>query len=254
MSKYHRINWRDSDSKELARVVRNFNAKITRLAKKNPQIEKSLPEKVSVREMKELIKTRQDLKREMNSLRRFSKKGAEEITIVPGSQYNLEITKWQKTEMNRRVGIINKRRKNRLDEMENIELTSRGKSLGYTKGQLGMGRIERAALTPMNAFYRSMGRKDLMKRYKAIIKESQSSYFSESDIRLRESFIKGLEENFNVHDVKDVVGTIRKMDLKEFLNTFYREDSPFEFVYPPTDEQYQAYLSQLKAIWIPNKQ
>lgn len=253
MSKYHRINWRDSDNKELARVVRNFNAKISRLAKKNPQMKNTLPEKISVREMKELIKTRQDLNREMNSLRRFSKKGAEEIIIVPGSQYNLEITKWQKSEMTRRVGIINRRRSKRLEEMENIELTSRGKSLGYTKGALGMGRIERAALTPMNAFYRTMNRKDLLRRYKAIIKESQSSYFAESDIRLRENFIKGLEENFNVRDVKDVISNIRKMDLKDFLNTFYKEDSPFEFVYPPSEEQYQAYLSELITIWKPNK-
>lgn len=254
MSKYHKIKWRDSDNQELAKVVRNFNAKINRLAKKNPQMKNALPEKISVRELKELIKTRQDLKREMNSLRRFSKRGSEELVTVPNSDYNLQVTKWQKVEMNRRVGIINRRRAKRLEEMENIELKSRGKSLGYTKGQLGMGRAERVALSPMNAFYRTMNRKDLIKRFKAILKESQSSYFTEADLRLKENFIKGLEDSYNKNDVKEVVQAIRKMDIKDFLNTFYTEDSPFEFVYPPTDEQYHGFLNQLKSIWIPNKE
>ena len=67
MSKYHRINWRESDEQELKRVIRNFNAKITRLEKKNPQIynKNTLPtfwdsetetytNKMSVRQMKNL--------------------------------------------------------------------------------------------------------------------------------------------------------------------------------------------------------
>ena len=74
MSKYHKINWREEDTKELTRVVRNFNAKIQRLSKTNPGITNLLPEKVSASELKNLINTRQDLKRELNALKRFSKR------------------------------------------------------------------------------------------------------------------------------------------------------------------------------------
>ena len=43
MHKYHKIRWRETDEQELKRVVRNFNAKIRRLEKKNPQIKEYLP-------------------------------------------------------------------------------------------------------------------------------------------------------------------------------------------------------------------
>lgn len=74
MSRRHNIKWQKSDSQDLSKAVKNFNAKISRLEKKNPELKNALPEKVSVRQLKELINTRQDLKREINSLKRFSKK------------------------------------------------------------------------------------------------------------------------------------------------------------------------------------
>ena len=36
MSKFHKIRWQESDLLELSKTIKNFNAKITRLAKKNP--------------------------------------------------------------------------------------------------------------------------------------------------------------------------------------------------------------------------
>lgn len=253
MSRYHRINWRESDTQELKRVVRNYNAKISRLAKKNPQIENVLPEKVSVGQLKELINTRQDLKRELNALKRFSKRGAEEIVVVPDTDYNLKITKWQKTEMNRRIGIINKRRKKRLEEIANIEMKSRGEKLGYTREQLGMGKANEVSLNPMNAFTRKMSQSDLKWKWKGIMKESQSDYFTQKDFRLRENYIKALQQNYNVNDIQDIIDEINKMDIKEFLNTFEEEGGNMEFAYPPNKEQYNAYVTGLRATWKPSK-
>ena len=80
MSKYHKIRWNESDSRELEKAVRNFNAKVTRLAKNNPQNKSALPEKVQVRQLKELINTRNDLKREINSF--LSKESPKQKSIV----------------------------------------------------------------------------------------------------------------------------------------------------------------------------
>lgn len=253
MSRYHRINWRESDTKELKRVVRNYNAKITRLAKKNPQIENVLPQKVSVAQLKELINTRQDLKRELNALKRFSKRGAEEIVIVPDTDYNLKITKWQKTEMNRRIGIINRRRKKRLEELANLEMSSRGEKLGYTRSQLGMGKATEVSLNPMNAFTRRMSQSDLKWKWKNIMKESQSDYFTQKDFRLRDNYIKALEQNYNSNDIKDVINNISSMDIQEFLNKFEEEGGNMEFAYPPNQEQYEAYVNGLRATWNPSR-
>ena len=253
MSKYHKINWRESDTRELARVVRNFNAKVNRLIKQNPQMENVLPEKVSVGQLKELINTRQDLKRELNSLKRFSKRGSEQIVEVPDTDYNLKITKWQRTEINRRVGIINRRRAKRLESLADLEATSRGESLGYKRSDIGMGRATEVSLSPMNAFTRRMNQRDLKMKWQGILKESQSDYFTQKDFRLRNNYIKALEQNFNVNDIQDVIDEIKSMDIDEFLLKFEEEGGTLELAYPPNQEQYEGYVNAIKSTWKPER-
>lgn len=258
MSKYHKIRWTKQDTQEINKVVRNFNAKVSRLAKKDPSIANILPEKISAKELKNLINTRQDLVRELNALKRFSKRGSEEIVTVPDTEYDLKITKWQKTEMNRRIGIINRRRKARLEEIENTEMKSRGEKLGYTRGQLGMGKATEVALQPMTAFFRTMGNVDLKKRWKSILHQSQSDYFTKRDYQVRENYIKGLKENYDYENIKDVIETIEKMDIRDFLKTFEEEGGTFEFASPNgaldiKQAEYEGYESVLRATWLPNK-
>ena len=253
MSRTYNIRWQESDNQELKKAVKNFNAKITRLIKKNPSLKNVLPEKVSVGQMRDLIETRQDLKREINALRRFTQRGAEELVEVPDNEYNLKTTKWQKEEMTRRIGNINKKRKKRLKELQATELKSRGEDLGYTKGELGMGKTEAVSLSPMKAFSPKMGRADLNVKFKNIIKESQSTYWTRRDILLKDNYIKSLEENFNSNDIQDIVQAIHNMDYKEFKQKFDAEGGNFELSYPMGDKQTEMeYLSALKAIWLPN--
>lgn len=252
MSKQYKIKWSKQDIEELNRVVKNYNSKITRLNKKNPENKSILPEKISAGDLKKLIETRQDLKREINSLKRFSKRGAETIVDVPNTQYNVKITKWQLTEMNRRVGIINRKRKSRLEEIQNTELQAGGKSLGYTQGQLGMQPAEINALKPMNAFIPTMTQRDVNMRWKSIQKQSKDEYFNLKDEQCRVNFINSIKENFNEKDVQDVIDAIRNMDLKTFITTFRKTGSTFELNYPDK-EKYFEFVNQLKADWIPNK-
>lgn len=253
MSKFHKISWRESDLIDLNKAVKNFNAKISRLSKKNPENIGALPEKIKVQDLKNLINTRQDLKREINSLKRFSKRGAEQIVIAPGVDDELKLTKWQRTEMNRRVGIINRKRKARLEQIQNMEMKSRGQSLGYTRGQLGMGKATEVSLSPMNAFTRRMNKRDLSMKWKAILRESQSDYFTQKDFRLRENYIKALEQNFNEKDIEDVISSIRNMDISDFLQKFEEEGGTLEFAYPPNNELYRGYVRSLKTTWNPER-
>lgn len=55
MSKYNKIQWRESDKKELARLTKNFNAKLEYQLKKNPELKDVLPEKVKVRDLKKIL-------------------------------------------------------------------------------------------------------------------------------------------------------------------------------------------------------
>lgn len=254
MSKQYNIRWKPDDDKQLRKAVKNFNAKISRLEKKDPSNKNALPSRVTVKQMKELISTRQDLNREINSLKRFSRRGSEELITAPGNKYNLKITKWQKEEMVRRAATINRKRKRKLREVAGIQLKSRGEELGYTKGAVGMGKAEEISLSPIRAFTPAMSRKDLAKKYNVILKESQSNYWEKRELILRENYIKALETNFNPSDVEDIIEEIESMEPKQFRSIFESEGGDFEFAYPPDEEQYQAYLSSIKAIWTPNKE
>lgn len=253
MSKFYNIRWRDSDQDELRKAVKNFNAKITRLERKNPEQKNALPERITVKQMKDLIDTRQDLKRELNSLRRFTQRGSEEMVTIPDSDYNLKTTKWQKEEMTRRVGIINRKRKKRLKELSDVEMTSRGEKLGYTKGDFGMGKADEVALSPMNAFTPKMTRNDLNKKFSNIMKESQSTYWDAREQTLKATYVRTLTENFRAEDIQEIIDSIDDMDFKEFYSTFQSEGGNFEFVYAPDQEQYNSYVTALKSTWVPKK-
>lgn len=246
MSKQHKIRWSKQDNDELTKVIRNFNAKVTRLAKKNPDISNILPEKVSVKEIKSLIGTRQDLNREINMLKRFSKRGAEAIVPIDDTERNIKITKWQRTEMNRMVGIINRKRKKRLMDIEATEMQSGGKRLGYTRGQLGMGSALKNSLEPMQAFYYTMENYDVKKRWKSILKQAKDDYFTLQDYTMRENFIKAIEENFHYEDISDITSKISEMDIKEFFKVFQAEGGSFEWSYPDAEKE-KEYAEHLRS-------
>lgn len=250
MSKQYKIRWSKSDNQELARVVRNYNAKVKRLAQNpsrlrnetinelnitNETIKNALPELTSVKQLKSLINTRQDLKRELNTLKRFTEKGAEELTLVPDTKYNVIVTKWQRKEMGIRTAVINRRRKSRLEKLQQTKLKSRGEDLGYTIGQIGMGRIEEVSLKPFNAFTHGMQQRDVKYKWSHILKESQSDYFDKQDYQVRENFLKGLRWNFDYGDVKDLIEHIESMPIHLFLEKFNQEGGTFEWLYLPEE-------------------
>jgi hypothetical protein len=261
LSKQYRIRWTKSDNQELARVVRNYNAKVKRLAQNpsrlrnetidelnitNETIKNALPELTSVKQLKSLINTRQDLKRELNTLKRFSEKGAEELTLVPDTKYNVIVTKWQRKEMGIRTSVINRRRKSRLEKLQATKMKSRGQDLGYTLDQIGMGRIEEVSLKPFNAFTPSMRQMDVRYKWKHIMHESQSDYFDKQDYAVKENFLKGLRWNFDYNDTKDLIEHIEKMPIDEFLKRFNHEGGTFEWLYIPEYDEEQNALKGLK--------
>ena len=65
----------------LRRAVKNFNAKISRVDKRHPELAKYQPERANFKELKQQLKNlpRSEFKKEIARLQRYSKKGAEQI-------------------------------------------------------------------------------------------------------------------------------------------------------------------------------
>lgn len=79
------IRWTNSQKERLNKAVKNYNAKITRLA--NSNYEGNLPEKASVRDLKKIISNSANLNAEINRLLRFTRRGSEEILSSGFSRY-----------------------------------------------------------------------------------------------------------------------------------------------------------------------
>lgn len=253
MSKRYNIRWRPDDDAELRKAVKNFNAKITRLENKGFK-KSALPERITVKQIKEVVQVRQDLKREMDSLRRFTQRGAEELVFVPDNDYNLQATKWQIDDMKRRTSVINRRRKKMLKDIQNIEVTAGGENTGYKRGDIGMGKQDEVTLRPFQPFTPKMNKKDFDYKLKHLRKESSVAFFDEKKERLRQNYIKGILASYNENDprIKDVIEKIEEMSFEEFYKTFQAEDPTFEFASDlPDDVNMDAYIERLKTTWAP---
>lgn len=262
MSRQYNIKWREQDEKELRRVVRNFNDKLRRLVKNNPENKNILPQfynqnseqfesRLTVNMLKDLIQTRADYNRQLNMLKRFSRRGAEEIVDAPDNTYGSRTTKWQKQEMGRMAGIVNRRRQERLDKLNLVEMANSQGALGYTVGQMfGMGLASKNQLRPTKAFTPSQSQADIKQKFRGLITESKTKYHLDRDELLKDNYIRTLKENYKAKDIQDVINKIREMDSDTFILKFEAKGDAFEFAYPPDEEQYQNYLSELIGYWV----
>lgn len=101
------IRWDARFNREFNKIVDNYNAKVRRLRKKGAS---RLPETISKRELRKTFSgraaTRRELRYQLNELKRFSKRGAEDILILDGSRisrFKLEQGKRRRTRLLRKL-------------------------------------------------------------------------------------------------------------------------------------------------------
>jgi hypothetical protein len=254
MSRKYNIRWRPDDEAELKRVVKNFNAKLTRLANKDPKNAGALPERISAATLKNMIQTRQDLNRELNSLRRFSERGAEELVNIPDNYYNEKITKWQMQDMNRRAGITNRNRKIRREQLFGTEVTDRGKPQGYSAAAT-MSEEELAALQPIKVFTKFQNRADIQQKHRTLVKQSQVEYWKGRDAALKKGYITAVRQNLGTSAaVEEVIDLIDEMDPAEFRKKFDAEGTKFTVAYPGDRNAKEENISLFRSIWMPEEE
>lgn len=155
--------------------------------------------------------------------------------------------------MIRRRGIINRKRKERYQEVYDTALEYRNEKLGYTQGQLGMSSVDEMQLQPINVFTESMTRTSFDKKFDVIMEESQSSFWNKQELIMKENFKEALLTTFRKRDIKKVIQIIDDMDFNDFYSKFKSQVGKFEDVYFPDDDQYEQYLELVKATWVPEK-
>ena len=120
------INWRQIDYLTLGRAVANFNKRINKI--QNEENKLYLPNELNYKDVKENITTRSELRRILNSLRRFSKEGAEDIYTMKSG---IKLTKWEYNELNLQSRIATRRLNKELSSLNEIGET------GFSRVQMG---------------------------------------------------------------------------------------------------------------------
>jgi len=130
MATQSKIKWQQKDYLTLGKAVANFNKKINELNKEERKL--YLPELKNYKDIKENIKTRQELNRVIKSLKRFSKEGSEDLYITSAGE---QITKWERGELRKANKNCRKRFKRKRERITNSH------EIRLFKGSNGVGRI-----------------------------------------------------------------------------------------------------------------
>ena len=243
MSKKYKIRWRQSDAEQLARTVKNYNAKISRILKKDPTAISYLPEKMTMKEARERIETRADFNRLNNSLKRFSKRGAEKAV---SSSRGAKATKWEVHEFNLKQSIVNRKRKKEREAIEAKEVKIAGKGTGQTRAQMGSIKENELKDSRKNFFNQSQKEWELAR--KNMDKLLNSAETKKKREKMRENYIKGLREGGFLDEHPEIEDYIRGVSVEQFYETVQTDDTATFYFYKDPIE-WEARMKVIEVTW-----
>ncbi len=111
------VKWGKNDEVKLRNIVKRFNAKVTRVSKKHPEIAYLQPPKISVKGIRETLKgiSRKEINWTLKKYENYLRKGAE---LPYTTKQGVNTTVWQKKEIDRAVRTINARNKALIKKYE----------------------------------------------------------------------------------------------------------------------------------------
>ena len=218
------IRWRESDSAELQRIINNFNRKIYRVRKNHPEIADIQPQTVNMTSIKEQIVTRADFNRIANSLERYTRRGAEQK--APSTR-GRKATVGKDKEYSIKRRVYNRQKAKGLKELEEKEVTSRGKPTGKTRAEMGSVRVN--ALKPITSKPENKSQKE-WEYHKKMLDRALNPLTRELDkYNMKMNYIKGLQ---NAGVSEDIIELVRQMDVDRFIEIVTTdEQAEFDFIY-----------------------
>lgn len=216
---------------ELNRVVRNYNAKISRL--EHSQDKSFLPKKVSTKELLNRVNSSAELRKELKSLQRFSRRGAEELYV---NKAGLKMTKWERREIGIQVRATKKKLNRELQKLQRTNINIFGVDMRYTHAQMGTNteknlkaQIESISISKFeNARFKSdIARlKDLTGKYNYRYGKKKKFIFRENYIEMIDKLGYELEES----EKDELKNMIRKMSPTEFFDKFSSDEGMSEIL------------------------
>lgn len=230
------MKYSKADNKRIANAVRNFNRKIDRRAKNPKYAGVILPQKQTVKGIKERIEKRSDLQRELNVLSRAGKKDAFKIIE---NESGLRYTNYQKRENSIKVATINRKRSLELRRQAEKMVTAGGMATGQKRGQMWSNRDEELR-TKKNRTSKARTRGEFEKFNANLEKLTNPKYDKEKMQRYKDNYKKGLLDALGGF-AKDLIPLVDQIDGEKLLDLFYEnQEASIDFIYDPIDQGFKA--------------
>lgn len=210
---------------EIRRAVNNFNAKIRRLEK----MESSnvvIPEKIKVSDFKQGYDSRRDLRRQLNYLKMFSKRGSEEKIVTTGGY---ETSKYQVAVVKRESARVKRNLTRQINTYMKITPSVFG-----VKQEINKAQMEDTKLTNLKSKREALNKNLLdlnteqYNRYLELLNnQRQSSYkdriFKENylEILLSTGYISG----FDTEKINEMASQLMALDVNNFIRLFDTESA-----------------------------
>ena len=206
-------------NKEINRIIKNFNQKISRLEKEGREL---LPEKITKQDIKESVHTRSQLKQKLKELKSFSKRGAEDVITTSGgvniSKYELENLKKQtavvKAKLTREINRLKVERPKVFGKMQDVSFAEMG-DVDFLNLQARRKALEK------NVNLLNLG--DLG-RFKSILKKTKESQELPPEI-FKGRYLEMLTDlgyyyNYDADKLNEIKRAMLNLDDNKFLKLF----------------------------------
>lgn len=210
---------------KINKTIRNYNAKISRLEKINPSL--ALPEKVSARSIKNMSESRKDLNRTLESLKRFSKRGAEDTIILPSGEL---ISVYELRELKRESARLQRNLTRRINELADTTPKVAGVKQDYTYAEMGDMRLNNmiAKRDTLKSMSKSILKGGDLKNFLKLLQTTRNKQNYQISI-FKNNYIDKMLTNqayaigYDSNRINEIKAKLNKLSDKDFLRFFDEE-------------------------------
>lgn len=225
--KQYNMRWGESDAELLQRTINNFNQRLYRARKNNPENAQYMPSRTTPKKAVEQIQTRADFNALIKSLNRFTAESAKIITSKRGAK----MTEWERKEDITKQRKIKKKEIERAEELESMEVKQGSKGTGVTRAE--MGRLREQPKNIQITDPANLSQQEWELHRKLIESKMKPTYHFEKAKFWQQNYIKGLIRAGFPHDVIEMVQKVNPDVFWKVIDT--NEYATFDFIYSPNE-------------------
>lgn len=212
--------------KEINKVIKNFNQKVTRLQKLGRDV---IPDKISKKDLLN-VNSRAELNRNLNSLRRFSKRGSEDIITFESGE---KTTSWKQREVSISVRSAKAKLTRRIKNYQITKPKVFGKEQSVTFAQMGdqnylnlveqRKRLQDLKINTLEDLekFNKISKKILGMGYSSVFRESYKTML----------YDMAYQQNYNKEKIDFIMNNIDKLSDSSFLKLFNEDKGIKSVVY-----------------------